>query len=183
MEGMRISCVLSVDRSRAATGPASGCIPLQRPRPHACRPDRTLADKNQPARPASIASADAEHVAVVAIDVELHRASIAGLALDLVEAVLPLDLAQVAVAQRSEEHTSELQSPCNLVCRLLLEKKKQCMPSCCMFACLIGHSCWISPSAVLSICGPLCDAIVRLYRCRLTASHRTSEFLSMLETV
>ena len=28
------------------------------------------------------------------------------------------------VVQRSEEHTSELQSPCNLVCRLLLEKKK-----------------------------------------------------------
>src|SRR5256885_16781152 len=28
-------------------------------------------------------------------------------------------------APRSEEHTSELQSPCNLVCRLLLEKKKQ----------------------------------------------------------
>src|SRR5256885_10000771 len=27
-------------------------------------------------------------------------------------------------AWRSEEHTSELQSPCNLVCRLLLEKKK-----------------------------------------------------------
>src|SRR5256885_5655750 len=26
--------------------------------------------------------------------------------------------------RRSEEHTSELQSPCNLVCRLLLEKKK-----------------------------------------------------------
>src|SRR2546426_6513493 len=26
---------------------------------------------------------------------------------------------------RSEEHTSELQSPCNLVCRLLLEKKKE----------------------------------------------------------
>src|SRR5256885_5016441 len=29
------------------------------------------------------------------------------------------------VASRSEEHTSELQSPCNLVCRLLLEKKKK----------------------------------------------------------
>src|SRR5256885_5845095 len=29
-----------------------------------------------------------------------------------------------ARAGRSEEHTSELQSPCNLVCRLLLEKKK-----------------------------------------------------------
>src|SRR5256885_13028699 len=28
-------------------------------------------------------------------------------------------------SQRSEEHTSELQSPCNLVCRLLLEKKKK----------------------------------------------------------
>src|SRR5256885_7195143 len=29
-----------------------------------------------------------------------------------------------AFVTRSEEHTSELQSPCNLVCRLLLEKKK-----------------------------------------------------------
>src|SRR5256885_12615850 len=29
---------------------------------------------------------------------------------------------------RSEEHTSELQSPCNLVCRLLLEKKKKYDP-------------------------------------------------------
>src|SRR2546426_5891849 len=31
----------------------------------------------------------------------------------------------LAAATRSEEHTSELQSPCNLVCRLLLEKKKK----------------------------------------------------------
>src|SRR5256885_329078 len=31
----------------------------------------------------------------------------------------------ITVADRSEEHTSELQSPCNLVCRLLLEKKKK----------------------------------------------------------
>src|SRR5256885_2714645 len=30
---------------------------------------------------------------------------------------------------RSEEHTSELQSPCNLVCRLLLEKKKTTLSS------------------------------------------------------
>src|SRR5256885_5854318 len=29
------------------------------------------------------------------------------------------------ITSRSEEHTSELQSPCNLVCRLLLEKKKK----------------------------------------------------------
>src|SRR5256885_10036041 len=36
-----------------------------------------------------------------------------------------LALAIISFALRSEEHTSELQSPCNLVCRLLLEKKKQ----------------------------------------------------------
>src|SRR5688500_19475177 len=39
------------------------------------------------------------------------------------------DVGQHAVnrglSHRSEEHTSELQSPCNLVCRLLLEKKKK----------------------------------------------------------
>src|SRR5438876_8970553 len=34
-------------------------------------------------------------------------------------------------ASRSEEHTSELQSPVHLVCRLLLEKKKQCRRSAC----------------------------------------------------
>src|SRR5256885_11670003 len=48
-------------------------------------------------------------------------------------------------ADRSEEHTSELQSPCNLVCRLLLEKKKTehrvSTP-------LTSHS-LVSPSAVL----------------------------------
>src|SRR5256885_9745835 len=36
---------------------------------------------------------------------------------------------------RSEEHTSELQSPCNLVCRLLLEKKKN----------IIIHVCTLDP--------------------------------------
>src|SRR2546426_5947283 len=48
-----------------------------------------------------------------------------------IEAVLAAlrapDLASV-VEWRSEEHTSELQSPCNLVCRLLLEKKKMHRP-------------------------------------------------------
>src|SRR2546426_9356768 len=33
--------------------------------------------------------------------------------------------ARCGASARSEEHTSELQSPCNLVCRLLLEKKKK----------------------------------------------------------
>src|SRR2546426_5762745 len=39
----------------------------------------------------------------------------------------------VCSRERSEEHTSELQSPCNLVCRLLLEKKKtdSCGPEQC----------------------------------------------------
>src|SRR5256885_10022920 len=36
----------------------------------------------------------------------------------------PLADPDALAAPRSEEHTSELQSPCNLVCRLLLEKKK-----------------------------------------------------------
>src|SRR5688500_19851301 len=31
----------------------------------------------------------------------------------------------VALSDRSEEHTSELQSPCNIVCHLLIEKKKK----------------------------------------------------------
>src|SRR5256885_11716040 len=34
-------------------------------------------------------------------------------------------LSSTLLTGRSEEHTSELQSPCNLVCRLLLEKKKK----------------------------------------------------------
>src|SRR5256885_8434111 len=36
----------------------------------------------------------------------------------------------LGVDPRSEEHTSELQSPCNLVCRLLLEKKKTSSLAC-----------------------------------------------------
>src|SRR5256885_12981343 len=40
------------------------------------------------------------------------------------ELALDLDVLHPLRVRRSEEHTSELQSPCNLVCRLLLEKKK-----------------------------------------------------------
>src|SRR2546426_3660406 len=40
--------------------------------------------------------------------------------------VLRISVSNVLMPRsRSEEHTSELQSPCNLVCRLLLEKKKK----------------------------------------------------------
>src|SRR5256885_17120584 len=44
----------------------------------------------------------------------------------LVRAYRPAELLAAfrVLDARSEEHTSELQSPCNLVCRLLLEKKK-----------------------------------------------------------
>src|SRR5256885_4271092 len=50
------------------------------------------------------------------------------LGLEVVGQVLPLQAVLVGIehgAGRSQEHTSELQSPCNLVCRLLLEKKKK----------------------------------------------------------
>src|SRR2546426_6763526 len=46
---------------------------------------------------------------------------------DVVQIMLLANRFQVPLVgrgARSEEHTSELQSPCNLVCRLLLEKKK-----------------------------------------------------------
>src|SRR5256885_13055825 len=50
----------------------------------------------------------------------------------------------VKVSERSEEHTSELQSPCNLVCRLLLEKKE------------IGYNSWsrrlVPPSSPPATC-------------------------------
>src|SRR2546426_5827053 len=42
-----------------------------------------------------------------------------------IERLLERRRAAVNPHVRSEEHTSELQSPCNLVCRLLLEKKKK----------------------------------------------------------
>src|SRR5690348_17701085 len=42
----------------------------------------------------------------------------------LTEAQLPAAFAAIDKSERSEEHTSELQSPVHLVCRLLLEKKK-----------------------------------------------------------
>src|SRR5256885_8842860 len=42
-------------------------------------------------------------------------------------------------APRSEEHTSELQSPCNLVCRLLLEKKKKLAINTLLLAVTVSH--------------------------------------------
>src|SRR2546426_1255828 len=47
------------------------------------------------------------------------------------------------ISTRSEEHTSELQSPCNLVCRLLLEKKKKTTKYCKA----ITHTTCVGPDA------------------------------------
>src|SRR5437899_6249532 len=47
----------------------------------------------------------------------------------VVNALLHVGIAAIPIAPRSEEHTSELQSLRHLVCRLLLEKKKQTMES------------------------------------------------------
>src|SRR5256885_6010458 len=44
---------------------------------------------------------------------------------------------------RSEEHTSELQSPCNLVCRLLLEKKKMTKSIHPVFCIVYITPCWL----------------------------------------
>src|SRR5256885_12439330 len=51
--------------------------------------------------------------------VDLLPADPTGVPISLIPLETPLD----DLVARSEEHTSELQSPCNLVCRLLLEKK------------------------------------------------------------
>src|SRR2546426_8942398 len=62
---------------------------------------------------------------VVKVDVENQTLEIELLAYEGKTVMLEVgeDLVE-ELKKRSEEHTSELQSPCNLVCRLLLEKKK-----------------------------------------------------------
>src|SRR5258708_9223341 len=55
-----------------------------------------------------------------------HPAALLGIAVAIVAYSLPDAYPELVVfGVRSEEHTSELQSPDHLVCRLLLEKKKQ----------------------------------------------------------
>src|SRR5256885_8757963 len=52
------------------------------------------------------------------------RIPVRGPGVQLVLSMRPAESVPSPARARSEEHTSELQSPCNLVCRLLLEKKK-----------------------------------------------------------
>src|SRR5256885_10829283 len=56
---------------------------------------------------------------------------------------------------RSEEHTSELQSPCNLVCRLLLEKKKKNTRS----VQIRAERAWHHSSAVIDIMSAFCARV------------------------
>src|SRR5205807_8984052 len=59
-------------------------------------------------------------------DVLQHRPGVEVLEVqDLLVTVGIGHLEEAVTRRRSEEHTSELQSPCNLVCRLLLEKKNK----------------------------------------------------------
>src|SRR5256885_3412773 len=63
--------------------------------------------------------------------------------------------------ERSEEHTSELQSPCNLVCRLLLEKKKPAAASSHVLALYSRASHRLPPSRALCYCRSLYPTPVR----------------------
>src|SRR2546426_2141785 len=62
--------------------------------------------------------------ALETLQVERVDVAIAEIPDEQVSAELP-EIGNFGDGHRSEEHTSELQSPCNLVCRLLLEKKKR----------------------------------------------------------
>src|SRR2546426_4258217 len=83
--------------------------------------------------PRAVAAAQVAHHQVVLLPREFRvQRRHEGVVREADVAVLPADRGVEGLAvealhhvSRSEEHTSELQSPCNLVCRLLLEKKKK----------------------------------------------------------
>src|SRR5256885_4666469 len=93
-------------------------LPLHDPLPIFPRPPRVLGAHEQPIphRRDRHAFAVRRMVPAVRVDSRLGLAPPRG-------AGVPGVALQPPRALRSEEHTSELQSPCNLVCRLLLEKK------------------------------------------------------------
>src|SRR5688500_19622249 len=88
-------------------------------------PYTTLFRSSEPAPPVP-APVDVEPEEPAAVDEPVdERAAPA----DEVDEVDEVDDVEAEAEVRSEEHTSELQSPCNLVCRLLLEKKKSRYPT------------------------------------------------------
>src|SRR5256885_12566246 len=72
-------------------------------------------------------------VMTVILVLELLYTVLGGMVAVVITDFIQYVLLSVATILRSEEHTSELQSPCNLVCRLLLEKKKniRLLTACC----------------------------------------------------
>src|SRR5688500_19102323 len=93
----------------------------------------TSLNASSPARPDTLSLHDAlpilPHGAALGIgrdsDHGAHRAADQKLAQGSSASKVGRLIGQGGGKGRSEEHTSELQSPCNLVCRLLLEKKKE----------------------------------------------------------
>src|SRR2546430_13497970 len=84
---------------------------IRRPPRSTLFPYTTLFRSRQRARrPARRPAGHRAEEAAAHLEIDLHRAGLGG--------------HQVRARRRSEEHTSELQSQSNLVCRLLLEKKK-----------------------------------------------------------
>src|SRR5256885_3730261 len=94
-----------------------------------------------------------------------------------IQIVRPLE----STADRSEEHTSELQSPCNLVCRLLLEKKNHLLD-------LDGLAPWgrfsSSPTAQARVEARIRDEAERMVESlRPTASSDVASFRKTVETL
>src|SRR2546426_808557 len=103
---------------------------LRQPTPHQSPNLRSIVDRIRPSVEPLLATPlaqDAEAFVAHAV-----RANIRAAADHLRHGSAVLERLVADDGLRSEEHTSELQSPCNLVCRLLLEKKKKtyvCRPS------------------------------------------------------
>src|SRR5688500_19381140 len=96
----------------------------------ACVDQLSLEQKKENAQPIKsktysllgIASGRTVHVETSIVDEDKHTVASSP---NLTRRLLLVSLGTL----RSEEHTSELQSPCNLVCRLLLDRKKTCRTS------------------------------------------------------
>src|SRR5688500_19616848 len=78
-----------------------------------------------PSDKARAAASRADHVIDGAVVFSDLRSAVADLNFVLATTARERDGFKPVRSPRSEEHTSELQSPCNLVCRLLLEKKNK----------------------------------------------------------
>src|ERR1039457_6872475 len=107
-------------RTQCVAGPSSrACCCIQGSICAACKSlPPSAVSRNAPTRPSSRASAARRmEIASWRLESDGRRPCVPG---GIIASLRRLS----SHRYRSEEHTSELQSPCNLVCRLLLEKKK-----------------------------------------------------------